>query len=238
LEVAKPFFEGGNDQWSPLSSASYLSVHWPLTDRIAFVGELPLAYGSLDPKYEDLKTESKLTLGNPYVGVKIQTANRDLSGQVGLRLPLASEEGFPATTIGVLSDFINRSGAYLEEMVPITGVLTYRRVRENGLLYSLTAGADTWIATGGGGNVETFGLYAGQGGYYGSDWSVTAGLAGRALLTEEGLDLADRTTHEVGLDLGYHKTRIQPTLFVRVPVDEFLGDVVNTVVGFRLRTRI
>lgn len=198
--------------------------------------ELPLAYGSFDPKYEGLSSESKLTVGNPYVGVIFQTSHQGLSGQVGLRLPLAPADGYPASTIGLFSDYINRSEAFLDGLVPFGGVLTLRRVSDNGLLLGVTGGGNVWIPTGEHGETEVFGIYGGQGGYYGPDWSVTAGFAGRVLVTEDGLDLSERTFHEVRFDLGYHGTRIQPTLFVRAPVDKPLGDFVKTVVGLGFRT--
>jgi len=122
----------------------------------------------------------------------------------------------------------------------VTGAVSYREVSDAGVLLQLTGGADTWVYTGGGSgdDIEVFGLYGVRGGYHGPAWSVTAGVAGRMLLSEKGLDLGERTTHEAGLEIGFLKARIQPTLYARVPVDKDLGNIVNTVIGIGLRTRI
>jgi hypothetical protein len=59
-------------------------------------------------------------------------------------------------------------------------------------------------------------------------------LGGIALLTEHGPSLSERTIHTAAASLGL-TGRLQPTLYVRIPVDSELGDALDGVIGLRLR---
>jgi hypothetical protein len=235
MEISKPFFDGG--QMSALSTTTLLWVQWPIRDKVQFVGELPLAYGSYDDEFGG---ESDFVLGNPYLGLRIGEDGSNLSGQLGVRLPLTPSHNNLALGVGLFSDFISRPGAFWPDNVPITGTVAYQVRKDDGLIFRVVGGADAWIATESdyGDRVEAWGLYGAGAGYENEVWSFSGTLAGRAILTESGGSLADRTVHELGLDIGYLKASVQPNLFVRFPLDEGLRENLNVVVGFGIRTRL
>jgi hypothetical protein len=235
LEISKPFLDGGH--LSVLSTTSFLWVQWPIHEKIQFVGELPLAYGSYDDEFGG---ESDFVLGNPYLGLRFGEDGSKLSGQFGVRLPVTPSHSNPALGVGLFSDFISRPGAFWPDNVPVTGTVAYQVRNEQGLVLQVTGGADAWIATesGYGDRVEAWGLYGARAGYDNQVWAFSGGLAGRAILTESGGSFADRTVHELGLDIGYLDTQVQPNLFVRFPLDKGLRENLNLVVGFGIRTRM
>ncbi len=231
LEFAKPLFEEGNQSF--LSSGNFISVTWPLSERIRFVGEIPFAYSSWDNEFE---SESQFALGNPYLGLSIGKETSNLLGQVGLRLPLASDDNDDARWLGTFADYVDREGDFFGDIVPITGTLTYRNRQENGFLVMATGGADTWIFTEGGGDgAEVFALYGARLGYDGPAWTVLGGIAGRGILTEESSFFDDGSVHEVGLEVGYRTAAVQPKLFVRYPLDKDIREFLDLVVGFGIR---
>ena len=67
---------------------------------------------------------------------------------------------------------------------------------------------------------------------------LAAGLSGVMILTEDDLDLGDRTIHQLhagaSLDLG----ALRPGIQVRRPLDEDLEDVIDYTVGAYLSTAL
>lgn len=232
LEFAKPVFE--DSDLSVLSSGIFLSVAWPLSDRFRFVGEIPMAYASWDGEDHG---ETGVVIGNPYLGLSLGKESSNLTGQVGLRLPLAPPDKDGSRIVGIFSNYVSHGGAdFWGDLVPITGTLTYKNRGENGFVLLATGGADAWIFTEGGGDgSELFGLYGARVGYDGPTWMVLGGFGGRAILTEDTSLFDDGSVHELGVEAGYRTTSVQPRVFLRYPLDEDIGDFLDLVVGFGLR---
>lgn len=231
LEFAKPVFEHGNESF--LSSGSFLSVTWPLSETYRFVGEIPFAYISWDSEWD---RDSQFALGNPYVGLSIGKESSKVVGQIGLRLPLARSDNDDARFLGIFADYVGREGAFFGDIVPITSTVTYRVREENGFVGLVTAGADAWILTGGHGDGgEVFALYGVQAGYDGTEWTVLGGAFGRGILTEEASFFDDGANHELGVRVGYRTASVQPTVFMRYPLDRDMNEFMNLVVGLGLR---
>ncbi|MBT8395659.1 MAG: hypothetical protein KJN92_01780 [Gemmatimonadetes bacterium] len=227
LELAKPFTNNGEESFP--SSGGFLSVTWPLTEKIRFVGELPFVYAWWDG-------DTEAGLGNPYLGLSIGEEGSNLLGQVGVRLPLGPDEIDYGRMIGLFSDYVNRQGAHIPETVPLTGTLTYIHRQETGFVAMATGGADLWFSTNGGGDgVEAFGLYGGRAGYEDDTWSVLGGIAGRAFLTGDGGTLAENTIHELGLEMAFKTASVQPKFFVRLPLDQDVRDSFKAAAGFGLK---
>lgn len=231
LKAAKPLLDFG--EFSTLSSGISLSAVWPFTEKVRFVGELPMAYAS---RVDGDDGELGLTLGNPYLGVSLGAPSSKWVGQIGVRLPLASTGQDDSRGIGMLSDLVDQQGSFFPDLVPATGTLTYRYRQEDGFVLTATGGVEAWFFTDGGGDgAELFGLYGARAGYEGPRWTLLGGVAGRRILTEENLFFSDASLHELGLEVGYRTRSAQPMLFVRFPLDEVIRDELNAVVGIGVR---
>ena len=233
VEIAKPIFDG--DGISFATSSTFLSVVWPLSDGVRFVGELPISYAAWDDEYEN---DSDIAMGNPYLGVSLGKEDSNLLGQVGIRLPLVSESGElgEAEWVGMFTNRVDRLGAFMPDVVPVGGSATYQYRTEDGFVALFTGGADIWVATDDDSDrVEAMGLYGARFGYDGPEWTVLGGLLGRGILTEEHVNLSSGTLHEAGLELAYRGASVQPRFFVRLPLDEDLRDLYDAKVGVGLR---
>jgi hypothetical protein len=237
LEIAKPFFDG--DGVSFATTTTFLSVTWPFSDRLRFVGEFPLSYASFDNEYED-ESDSDLAVGNPYLGVSIGEEDSRLTGQVGLRLPLVTdfEDLGEAEWIGMAVHTVDRMGAFWPKVLPILGTATYTHRQENGFVALLTGGFSAWVSfedETGVDDVEAVGLYGGRVGYDGPEWMVLGGIVGRGILTEDHATLASATEHEAGVQVSYQGASVQPTAFIRLPLDEDRREFLDVVAGLSLR---
>ncbi len=234
VQFSKPVLDFG--EFSFLSAGVFLSVNWPLTERFRFVGELPMGYADRTDGYDDgYDNEMGLVLGNPYVGIDIGKRESDLSGQFGVRLPLAPSDKGDSRFIGTFSDHISRQGTFWDELLTVTGTGTYRHRTEEGFVAVTTAGAEVWFSTESGGSTEVFGLYGGQAGYENETWSATAGVMGRAFLSADRGNLGERTHHELGAQIGYQVASVRPTVFFRLPLDEDIREGLDYVVGLKIR---
>lgn len=232
LEISKPVMDYYDDL-SALSSGIFLSVTWPLNESLRFFGELPMGYAGRADAHE---SETGLALGNPYLGVNIGKEGSDLLWRFGVRLPLAPSDREASRIVGLFSDYISRQGVFWGEILTVAGTGTYRHRTEDGFVALATAGVDMWIPTeGGGGDTEFFGLYGGQAGYEDETWSAMGGVMGRAYLSGQGGNIAERTIHELGAQIGYQWASVRPSFFFRLPLDEGIRDDLDVVVGIGLR---
>jgi hypothetical protein len=82
--------------------------------------------------------------------------------------------------------------------------------------------------------VEVLASYSGQVGYEGSQISVLGGLTGQAIITEEGLELSERTSHQFGAIMTFVAGNVRPGVFFQLPLDEEMRDMVDFVFGLNV----
>lgn len=100
----------------------------------------------------------------------------------------------------------------------------------------LSVGPTLWFYTG-----DTFDHdfnllldYAGRFGYQGQKVTILAGITGRLLVTEEGLDLGERSFHQLGISASMNMGRVRPGAHPRFPIDDDLNEVIDFVFGLNL----
>ena len=231
LEALKPSFSEGGDV-TFLTSVLYLSGRLRLSERVRVVAELPVSHFGADDEFGD---EGGTSLGNPYVGVEIAEAGASTFFEVGLRVPLASEEGGGLET-GFLADY-DRVEAFVPDWVSILLVPNYVYDSLSGFSVRLRLGPSLLVATDKdefSDRVELFGLYGAQLWYQAGQVRVGAGFTGRLIVTEEGLNFEERSVHHVGVALIGDLGTVRSGLHLKVPVDEELGDILDYVVGVSL----
>jgi hypothetical protein len=84
------------------------------------------------------------------------------------------------------------------------------------------------------GDSELFLDYGIHGGYETERASFGMVFNGRALVTESGGSLGERTVHELGLGGSMTFGRFRPGVIVRLPLDDDLSQALNYSVGVRL----
>ncbi|MCI0435163.1 MAG: hypothetical protein L0271_16220 [Gemmatimonadetes bacterium] len=197
-----------------------------ITARTYVVGELPIAHLRIADS-DGTGTE----IGNPYIGIE-RMLPRDWSIYGGVYLPLSDEDDSGALLVGALTD-ATRMDSYLPETTVGNAGIRFDYSGSSGVVAAARLGASAWKLS----DVDELEVFADYGARIGRQWDrafVTAGLAGRALLTEDG-DLGERTLNQAEFEGGPRLGRAWTSLIVRVPLDDDLRDSVRYTVGFRVQ---
>jgi hypothetical protein len=184
----------------------------------------------------DGASSGALLIGNPFLGVASSTASSFI-GEFGVRLPVASvstlERGF-AQFVGVIGDFMDLE-AYGEDLLTIRGTAGYRFRSPNHFGLRAAVRPSFVVPVGSNsGDSELFLDYGLQGGYETERASFGIVFNGRALVTESGGNIGDRTVHELGLGGSMTFGRFRPGAILRLPLDSDLSQALNYSVGVRL----
>jgi len=228
LAVLRPAFDGGGT--SALTTINEVAIHWEV-GSLVLVGELPFVNAKVDGA-----PSGALLIGNPFLGIASSPTSTFI-GEFGVRLPVASistlERGI-AMSIGFLGDFMDLE-AYAEDLLTIRGTAGYR-YRSPSLYGVRVAFRPTFVVPVGSnsGDSELFLDYGIQGGYESERASFGMVLNGRALLTESGGSIGDRTVHEMGVGGSMTFGQFRPGVIIRVPLDNDLSQALNYSVGVRL----
>ncbi|MDZ7344110.1 MAG: hypothetical protein ONA90_06310, partial [candidate division KSB1 bacterium] len=76
--------------------------------------------------------------------------------------------------------------------------------------------------------------YSAQIGYETQPFSASAGLTGRANLSEEGLDYGERSIHQLGFAANAGLGNFRPGIHFRLPLDDDLKESLDFVFGINL----
>lgn len=226
IEWMKPFF-GQDNNFTFLTSVAHFNARIAFTPRFALVGTIPLAH--LGVQTDDLDL-SETNPGNGYVGLQLYAPTQRWRATVGARLPLASEDA-SALGIGFLTDYENL-GAYIPQTLtlsaegaafanPAPSLRLEAMLRPAILLFTGDSDADS----------ELFVRYAARGWYHFDPVRVGVGFSGITLLSEDELDTSEQSVLHATLYLAADIENIRPGVFVRLPIDEEIGDVVDVIVG-------
>ncbi len=222
LEALRPSIEGGD--FTALSSAWFVAAAVPVASRTRIVGEVPVAFGGVR------RLESDVALGNIYLGVEFAGAP-DVFLDVGVRLPLASDENF-GSLIGLAADPINRFEVFLPDVTTVVTALEYRSIYPSGAGFRLRVAPKVLIPTEG--DAEVLANYGAAGGYFGDRGTITAGFSGLTLLTSDGGSFGERSLHRLELEGQLNLGRLRPGVVFHLPIDEDTRDLQDFTVGLTL----
>lgn len=216
---------------STFSGAMFLNGAFPVSQHLILAVELPFARSAISVAGETFLDHA---IGNPYIGLQLaSTGSRGFTGEIGLRLPLIGDTDFEAARIGGLTD-LDQQEAFGNGVTTLSaaGSVYARRGQTGGRLrlglskqfLSKYAGDDeTFFDYGALGSVDVYRLW------------LSAALTGRHLLTESG-SFSDRSFHHAAVSAGLSFTEFRPGLFVRVPFDKELRELVRSTFGITLET--
>lgn len=235
IEWYKPAFSN-SDPYSFTSSALYLNLKVPATDKIAFEADFPWIYSDLrQSEFPDYSNRQTYGIGNPYLGVAFHRPMSILFLQAGLRLPLARFNSWPAQYLGEYSD-ISRPGSFFDRAwtFRFMGGVHYENVTGFGL--RLKAGPDIVVDQNfSEGNI--YFNYCGQMRFDARLFEVGGGLQGRILLNQSGA-FRDRTVNEAFLEGSTSVGFLQPGMYIALPIDNHFASIVKYIIGFNVRIRL
>ncbi len=233
IEVLKPNYEGGRGL-SFITSATFITGRFSVGENVAFVGELPLVYSKSNFTNFDFTTgelivtegtETETMVGNPYVGLEFRRPGANNYFELGVRLPIAPDDKFVAPQIGEDADF-DRFEAFLTDFIPISGRLNYQKKNASNVVLRLRGGATVFVPTNEG-DTEMFFDYGGQVEFEIQKISIIGGITGRMFVTEDELDLGERTAHQFGASASLNLGTVSPGIHLRIPIDdEFDADYI------------
>jgi hypothetical protein len=230
LEILKPQFDAGNLGF--LTTNWYLTGRLTVSEKLALVAELPFAYAEADAEI-DLFDVSDATIGNPYLGVELHSVSSGLFGELGLRIPLAAQRN-AGTLTGLLTDFVDRTEAFLPDVLTLQGALNYGLRLPSGFGARFRAGSVVWLDVGdGAADTEVSIVYSGQAWYDAGAVVAGGGLSGRWVVTAEG-DLGETTVHQLVMLTDVRLGQFRPGIQLRIPIDKDLNDALDLVFGLKL----
>ncbi|MFQ6113378.1 MAG: hypothetical protein ACE5NG_04715 [bacterium] len=234
IEVLKPEFDG-DDDFTFISTAWFLSGRFSLGENVMIAGELPIAHGGIDTDFG--VDESQTVIGNPYVGFEIRRQGSSMFAEIGVRPPLTPDDNPFASFVGLFSDF-DRLEAFTPDILTVTGKVNYHRTNASKVVFRIRGGTALLINTEGkGDDTELFLDYSGQVGYEGDQFSLIGGLTGRFLASEDG-DLGERTVLQLGLAASVGLRNVRPGIHLRIPLDDDLTGVLDLVAGLNLGVQL
>jgi hypothetical protein len=225
FEMLRPNIEGVDADF--LSAAFFLSGRAVISSSAAVVGEIPYANHKGHQTFVGFPGEietSANTLGNPYVGIEAHPGSSPIFVELGGRIPLTSDEEFEAVITGAYSDLV-RLDAFLPKVVSIVSAINIGETTPSKIAYRLRVSPVLDIPTEGNLDSELFAIYSFLIGYHGTKARVGGGLSGRALVTEGGSNIGERTLSQLDIHADFLSGAVRPGLELHVP----LGDVSSSI---------
>lgn len=241
IEIYKPFKARDSFALPPggiipgftaFSGAVYLSGRYVISKSFALVGDFPFANGSIDDSifYTD---QGGLKIGNPYLGAEYNIPKSPIMVELGLRLPFTPDTFAEASLAGILSD-IDRSEAFIKDIVPVYAAVNYKTVSESNILLKARAGIDVWFNTKKAGfenQPELKADYTLQVGYLHQYVNFLFGLSGRYDMVSGPKLPKKENIIQYGLLVTFPYKNIRPAFSIKVPGSDNLGKVLNYVLG-------
>jgi hypothetical protein len=212
---------------SNTSFAYFLSGQIQMGEGLQIRAEVPFMYYKLDDKqqYYEPQTEAQTDFGNPYLGLNVGNPDNGLQGEFGIRVPVIDNNS-EVTEIGILTDPVERMEAFVPDLLPIYlgGNYRYRSSNGFGMRLRMVPVFWLWVNDRSDADPEVFVQYSAQAWYEDKKVGVGGGFSGRVILTEDELDIGERTFHQFGFFANYTFGSVMPGFQVRFPLDGNLKD--------------
>lgn len=239
IEAYKPNFDVDNVSF--LSSAWFLSWTTPLSNSAALYVELPFSHFDLGSSFGTFDSEK--IIGNPYISLIIGSENASGIGELGVRIPIASDKHASATLSGFIADF-SRFEAFLPDHATIRarGGVQSKSGSKGDVAVRLMAGVNLLLGTDSAIDTEVISDADVSVWFRGTATTVGAILFAKVLLTEEGLDFGERSEFQFGLTVSQRMGQIEPGIHLHLPLSDdgalSLGNKVSSIFGISLTAHL
>ena len=229
FEWQKPFLEN-SEGTKFFESTFFLGYRTRTSESLTFMLNLPFS------NY-DTETTSQFLLGNPYVGFAIGNEDAMISGDVGVRIPIADKEKGLAARFGNMSD-IDRLEAFATEAVPAMGVLRLQTMipaTKFGVRAHAGPSILVYMNDRGDEIMDVYLKYALIAMYKDEAVFAQFGFSGIYNVRHQYDALEDQGSSQIGLtvnaDIG---ANFWPGILLRIPLDSKFGANVDAVLGINL----
>ncbi len=231
IEFKKPFF-AESDVFGFTTSSWFVSGKYSLPQNFVASVEFPFSYLIYDDR---IPRNGEFISGNPYIGVTYLGPGKNISADIGLRLPLSPDifsDHADAAAVGLVTEFVERPEAFMPDITPINIRLNYANWGDNKFFYRLQAGPSLWLAEDGADN-DWLMHYSTQVGYRLEQAGLFIGFNGLWLMNSED-GSAEKNWHQLAASTYFVFGKMQPLVSVKMPLDESLSDLVemSVSVGF------
>ena len=226
FEWQKPFLENSEGTNFFLSSF-FLGYRTRTSESLTFIVDFPFSNF-------DTETGSQFLLGNPYVGLAIGSEDALISGDVGVRVPIADEDKGFAALYGGVSD-IDRFEAFAVKSVPVVGILRFQTMipaTKFGVRVHAGPSINVYMDDRGDEIMDVYMKYGLIGVYKDEAVLAQLGFSGVYTMRHQFEAREDQGSSQIGLtvnaDIGAH---FWPGLLLRLPLDSKFGSAVDAVLG-------
>ena len=196
--------------------AAYLYSHIPISEQFTLQFDLPISYLN--------GVGDGIGIGNPYVGLQYGSVNSGIKVDLGLRLPLASDNG--TSLAGFISDTYKVT-PFVPDVFGIISNIHYRYEAESGLILRLGGGPELVVPDEG--DEDLFVKYYGQLLYGVNDFTFGAGITGRVITTLQGLSFSERANHNLGITGSHDFDKATLGAHLYFPVDDSFTGIEDLV---------
>lgn len=234
LESFRPDFSSASPAFSGATVAGFLTVQVPVGAAWSVVGDLPFARAAWDVNGQNA---SSSLVGNPYLGAEWRATPR-VTAELGVRLPAGEldeldepvVDDLGAIVVGMASE-LERLEAFAPQTLAVSAAASYEAT-VSGQLSLRVRGGSTFVS--GSGTPEDLLVgYMGQLRYRSGPGELTAGITGRANVTDDDVD-ADRASHQVIAAAAYRVGRVRPGVQLRFPLDGAARELTSFTGGLTL----
>lgn len=243
VEFLKPFFVNSNS--SSTTSVLFINGRYSMSQSITIVADLPFAYHGYKDNFGLDGFESSTVVGNPYLGMEIGIGNLPLFAEVGIRLPLSTDrdEFYEESRASIVGQFTDPDRFDAFELYGFSGTvrLNYFQKLASGFLLQLHSGLSGAFSPDQDYGPAGFSTldYGFQLGYQVKQVGIIGGFSGRYLLGGHTFHMSrfgrrDRTAQQIAVAASLKLAAVHPGLYFRLPIDDFLNDEINFVLGANL----
>ena len=171
--------------------------------------------------------EEGTLLGNPFLGIGFLSGG--VRAELGMRPSIVTDNAPVASVLAGAVANIERMEAYAQAW-SFSADVSYALADASGLRFEVGGGPMLALPKGGG----TKPVYVNYRAGFGLEVSrvrFMSYLSGRWYVNDSGANFGQATVHQLTLAGTYVGRRVRPTVFVRVPLDQDLSDVLSTVLG-------
>jgi hypothetical protein len=241
LALSKPFLKGGDFG----AASSLLTARFTVpAGQASLFAEWGVSHGSAGFDYYAYDsyggvswvhtTESGTTTANLALGVAFGKAE-GTSGSFTFSVPVAHESDTNGigTAVAVSGD-PDHPERFVPHVWSTEGAVRFARRLESGASAGIRIAGVVMGYTEAGGNTDLYSRYAAFGSVPAGPVELGAEVSGMAIITQGDLSLSERTFHQLTISAGLPHTGAAPHLFVRLPLDHDLSEVVRATAGIRV----
>lgn len=233
IEWQKPFLAQSDHAGFFLSSV-FLGYRQRTSEAMAVHIDLPMS------NYES-GAVSEFLLGNPYVGLVFGSKDAIITGDVGVRIPIADEDKGRAGVWGSWTD-LERSEAFAVNAVPVSGLLRFRTMfpaTKLGLRAHFGPSVSVFTDDRGDDVMDVALRYGLIGMYEEESVLVQLGVSGHYAVSADEGDFDSNSMHQLGITANFDVgAGIWPGILLRYPLDEEYKEIIDLVLGINFLIKI